>query len=63
MEIIQCEIKGETGFKCGESGVCHTGIDGKQKAFRDQKRIKALEFEKKPAPLPQTRLEREEENN
>jgi hypothetical protein len=52
MEILQCEINGVKGWQCGENGVCYIGTDAMQRAFREQARLKAEEFEKNPAPLP-----------
>ncbi len=52
MEILECEINGVKGYKCGENGTCYIGTEAMQRAFRDQKRLKAEEFEKNPAPLP-----------
>lgn len=52
MEILECENNGVKGWKCGESGTCYIGTDAKQRAFKDQKMLKAKEFEKNPAPLP-----------
>jgi hypothetical protein len=52
MEILQCEKNGVQGWKCGENGECYVGLEAKQKAFREQKKIKALEFAENPAELP-----------
>ncbi len=53
MEILACEINGVQGWKCGENGTCYIGIEAKQRAFREQKHLKAEEFKVNPAPLPE----------
>lgn len=60
MEIQQCEINGKQGYKYGDNGLCYIGVDSWQKAKRDEAKSKALEFEKNPAPLPETKEEKEE---
>lgn len=62
MEILKCTINGVEGWKCGENGVCHIGLEAKQEAFRDQKKLKAAEFEKNPAPLPENPKPEEEKS-
>jgi len=52
MDIIECENSGVIGWKCGENGTCHIGIEAKQRAIRDQKRLKAAEWKENPKPLP-----------
>jgi len=51
MDIIECEKEGVIGWKCGEDGICHIGIDGKQRAIREQKKLKAEEWAKSPRVL------------
>ena len=52
MEIIQCTKEGVQGWKYGENGECHIGLEGKQRAFQDRAEAKAEEFMENPAPLP-----------
>lgn len=62
MEILECTKNGVKGWKCGEDGECHIGLEAKQEAFREQKRLKAAYFEKNPAPLPKKEEPKVEEN-
>lgn len=48
MKILECEINGVKGWKCGENGTCYIGTDAKQRAFRERAKIKAQENEAKP---------------
>jgi hypothetical protein len=60
-EILQCERDGEDGFKCGELGFCHIGLEAWQDAVRDQKKLLADERLEDPLPLPKTAEELEAE--
>ena len=60
MKILACEINGEKGYKVGSKGVCYTGTEAYQEAMRELSRLQAAEFEKNPAPLTETREEKEE---
>ena len=62
MNILKCEKRGQDGWKCGKDGICHIGIEGKQRAYKDQKKIKAKEWEKNPRPLPAKFTEEQESN-
>ena len=51
MEILECEINGVKGYKCGENGVCHIGMEAMQRALRERAKKQAEEYERNPAPL------------
>ncbi len=65
MKILKCEKNGTEGWKCGEDGICHIGIEGKQRAYRDQKRIKAKKWankEKKASEKPKKSSKKSKDN-
>jgi hypothetical protein len=51
MAILKCKKKGVDGWKNGESGICHIGIEAKQRAIRDEKKEKAKKWKEKPRPI------------
>jgi len=46
-EIVACEKNGVSGWKFGRNGECHIGIEGKQRAIRDQKIKKIQDHQNK----------------
>lgn len=37
--VIACEKNGVAGWKCGSNGTCHIGLEGKQRAIRECKKL------------------------
>ena len=45
--ITECEKNGVPGYKNGEEGICHIGMEAKQRAIRDEKKEKVKKVKEK----------------
>ena len=55
-EIIECTKNGVKGWKHREDGICHIGLEAKQRAIRDEKTMKAENFKKVPREIKKKSL-------
>ena len=59
--LIACEKNGLKGWKSSEEGTCFTGIDGKQRALREDSARKAETWRREPKASTMEFLKKHEE--